>query len=137
MSDNPLAKGSSSDLFGGHTMIRETSSQVIDQLSGGIVAEERTAVARSGFLPDPELLGCLESFAPGATNRILAMAEAEQKERHALDKIGKWLAFIFALIMVGASVYLGRLGHHEVAIAIVAVPVVGVCSVLGINKWKQ
>lgn len=62
--------------------------------------------SRDGYLAFTE-----EATLPGAAERILAMAEREQKNRHVREARGQWMAFLLALLgLVGgvALVYLDK-----------------------------
>lgn len=70
----------------------------------------------SGPLPPPKHLSGHERIAPGAAERMIAMAEKRQDNRHEMDqgvlqveakdrKLGMWLGFgAFALLVSGAVV---------------------------------
>ena len=80
----------------------------------------------SGPLPPPQFFQAYEATLPGAAERILAMAEREQKSRHVREARGQWMAFLLALLgLLGgvALVYLDKslegLAAMVVSIAIV------------------
>lgn len=82
------------------------------------------AVAKrfSGPLPPPEALEHYERVLPGGAERIIAMAEREQKHRHGVEqrtsRVGAWIgpvglvfAFLLAALALGGSIWLISNGH--------------------------
>lgn len=80
----------------------------------------------SGPIPHPELLKGYESVKQGFAERIVSMAEEQQKHRFECEnkmvegtvsesKRGQWMAFIVAIIFVVAAVALGLYGHDWLA----------------------
>lgn len=80
----------------------------------------------SGPIPHPRLLQEYENVKNGFAERIVSMAEKEQKHRHKCeDKMvkstsnsaarGQWFAFIIAILFLGASVFLGLNGQPWLA----------------------
>lgn len=78
--------------------------------------------AFSGPIPHPELLQGYESVKPGFAERIVVMAEEQQKHRFDCEdkmvkgtvsesKRGQWMAFIIAILFLIGSIALGLLGH--------------------------
>lgn len=76
----------------------------------------------SGPIPHPELLQGYESVKQGFAERIVSMAEEQQKHRFECEnkmvagtvsesKRGQWMAFIVAMLFLGAAVVLGLYGH--------------------------
>jgi uncharacterized membrane protein len=74
-------------------------------------------IARSAPLPTPQDLAAYERVAPGAAERILAMAEAQTRHRRELERSvvfnniaserrAQWLAFCIALVVSGSGTYL-------------------------------
>lgn len=87
------------------------------QEESGLEREERQLIARyasfSGPLPPPAALEQYNEVLPGSAERILAMAENEQRHRHSYDNgllglftRGQWFAFILGLAAIGAGTYL-------------------------------
>lgn len=60
----------------------------------------------SGPIPPPEMLGGYERVLPGASDRILSMAEREQNHRHAEKMRGQIFAFLIAAALTCLSAYL-------------------------------
>lgn len=76
----------------------------------------------SGPIPHPELLQGYEDVKQGFAERIVSMAEEQQKHRFECEnkmvagtvsesKRGQWMAFIVAVLFLIAAVVLGLLGH--------------------------
>lgn len=106
---------------------------------GALITVERSYSSFRGPLPHPDLYGGYENVLPGSAERILAMAEYQQKEdsdarkeddalksksldnEHDIIKgvnrsrlTGQWLAFIFLILISGGLLALIYLGHTEV-----------------------
>lgn len=80
----------------------------------------------SGPIPHPETLQAYNLVVSGAAERIIAMAESEAAHLHAMEKAvleahksevktGQWMAFVLAIIAIGAAVYLSIIGAYWVA----------------------
>lgn len=76
----------------------------------------------SGPLPPPSYLREYDTIVSGAADRIISMAEAEQKHRHRWERsalnnttIGLWFGFLIALGLVGGGVYSVYIGQPYVA----------------------
>lgn len=95
-------------------------------------------VAYSGPIPPPEHFAQYESVLPGASERILAMAEREQEHRHHNDRefnklsfIGLWIGSILTLILIGVSAYAIYSGATSIGGAIItAIVLISVIYVL-------
>lgn len=107
-------------------------------------AEQLAVVYRgaswSGPLPPPEVFQQYDAIAPGATNRILAMAENRQQHRIDMEKAasaredkilasdvsqskrGLWFAFISALFVIGSGAFLILLGKGVWGLAVILTP---------------
>jgi uncharacterized membrane protein len=81
------------------------------------LTRQEIAITRSAPLPTPEELAAYERVAPGAAERILAMAEAQTRHRRELESAvvlnnisserrAQWLAFCLALVVSGNGTYL-------------------------------
>ncbi len=77
-------------------------------MAGRQITIEQFVEATSGPLPDPKILKAYDDILPGAANRIVAMAEAEQKHQHGLQdaivgshfvatRLGQIFAFVIGL----------------------------------------
>ena len=97
-------------------------------------------------LPPPEILKAYEIILPGVADRILAIAEEEQRERfrredhrheealrgetHAFQatRCGQWLAFIAVLVLALAAVGCAVLNMPSVGTALAGATIVGVVT---------
>ena len=83
----------------------------------------------SGPLPPPQFFQAYETTLPGAAERILTMAEREQKSRHSREARGQWMAFLLALLgLLGgmALVYVDKSLEGLAAMLISIAIVIGV-----------
>ncbi len=101
------------------------------------------AAAFSGPLPPPSMYEQNEVVLEGSAERILSMAEKEQRHRvdwegKALEsasgetKRGQWLGFLVVIICLDSTVYLSAYGHEWVA-AVIA----GSCAVGILGRFLQ
>ncbi len=68
----------------------------------GQVTTQRSVVAEyQGPIPPPQMLARYEEIVPGAGERILAMAEKEQQNRHSMN----WLGLIGGSLLWGGVLY--------------------------------
>lgn len=103
-----------------------------------------------GPVPDPDSLAKYESIQPGFANRLIAMAEKEQSERHASNRLvienesqlekmkltnfkrGQYFGFFALLVIVALCVYAMYLGHPIqaawIAVAVITTTVVAFIS---------
>lgn len=99
----------------------------------------------SGPLPPPDDLAKYNDAVPDAAERIIAMAEKEQENRHRLqgeelklrrtvETRGQMLGFVLALLFTFASVFLAYLGHLKLALAFGAPLIIGICSIFVLRK---
>lgn len=76
----------------------------------------------SGPIPHPDLLQGYENVKQGFAERIVSMAEAQQKHRFECEdkmvsgtvlesKRGQWMAFVIAILFLIGSIALGLFGH--------------------------
>lgn len=86
----------------------------------------------SGPLPAPSDLAAYKEIMQDAPERIMVMAEKEQKHRHTIEQkivnngsreslIGQFLAFIIAFSFLIAAVYLAMNGHEVVAVSLIGI----------------
>lgn len=83
----------------------------------------------SGPLPPPRFFQAYEATLPGAAERILAMAEREQKSRHVREARGQWMAFLLALLGLLGGV---ALVYWDKSLEGLAAMVVSVAIVIGV-----
>jgi uncharacterized membrane protein len=101
----------------------------------------------SGPIPHPDILAGYEKIVPGAAERIIQMAESEQKHRHCLEntalqadiseaKRGQILAFSIGSVVVAIGAYTAINGAPLGGGLIGGVGVAGLVSafILGRNK---
>lgn len=85
------------------------------------------------------MFGDYDQVLPGAAERILTMAENEQRHRSAWDttalrtsmrntNLGQWLGFVTAFVCVLSAVLLAINGATVVAVALVAVSATGLAG---------
>ena len=79
---------------------------------------------RAGPLPDPEDLARFEQVVPGLANRIVNMAEENQRDRLRSNAtirrtiaMGQVFAFLVSLGAIGAGTYLASIGHSSQGVA--------------------
>ena len=91
----------------------------------------------SGPIPHPRILFGINEIVPGAAREIVDMAKAEQLHRHRIDNLttifpytGMVSGTVGLLSCIGGAVFMGATGHDNVAISLVAVPVIGAIGIL-------
>ena len=96
------------------------------------VSKDEAPRKRSHFLlPPPAILEAYEQMAPGATERLIEMAESEQTHRHKWEdralrayvwsnRLGMIFGSLVAISIVLATIYLASLGDNKTALAIAA-----------------
>lgn len=76
----------------------------------------------SGPLPHPDILLGYENISSGFAERIMSMAEEQQRHRFECDKKlikgtiseskrGQWMAFVIAILFLAGSITLSLFGH--------------------------
>lgn len=100
---------------------------------------QKKSVQFSGPLPPPADLQAYEKTLPGLAERIVVMAETEQRERNRLeaDQLekafavefrGQIFAFLCVLLLAGSAVACAFLGVPSVGIALAGVTLAGVVA---------
>lgn len=91
----------------------------------------------SGPLPPPSYLRDYETIVVGAADRIITMAENEQKHRHRWElsalrntTVGLWFGFAIAIGLVGGGIYSVSIGQPYVAGIFLAASAVGMVPAL-------
>ena len=117
----------------------------------------RASVSASwqGPLPPPNLLRDYNEAFPGCAERIVAMAEAESRERHDENrhqresvrlivagdvysqKIGLWLAFILALVVIGIGGFLIYTGKLAWGTGLISIPLLTLVSLFIYGRKQQ
>lgn len=103
----------------------------------------------SGPLPPPEALQKFNEVIPGGAERILKMAELEQRHRFEREgqalvaavsdtKRGQWLGAVVAVVAIGGAVAAAFAGAHwSIPVALVSVPVMAMIRALIVAKGPQ
>ncbi len=79
----------------------------------------------SGPIPPPGMLRGYEDVLPGSADRILSMAEREQKYQIAYSILGLLLGFVAALLLIALSAYVVSLGFAWQSVGLI------ICSIAG------
>lgn len=107
-----------------------------------ITVQHSVSAGWSGPLPPPEALAKFNEVVPNGAERIMAMAEIEQ--RHRIDyettginasvtetRRGQWLGASISLIaIVGAIISIILEAHWAVSCALVGVPILGIIKAI-------
>ena len=102
----------------------------------------------SGPYPPPQLLRGYEDVLPGSADRIIKMAEEQQRHRHHLEKTtvegagkrahqGLWLGFVISLVVLGLGTAVILLGHEAAGATIMSVDVVALAGVFVYGRREQ
>jgi uncharacterized membrane protein len=102
----------------------------------------------SGPLPPAEQMRAYEEVLPGSADRLLTMAEEQQKHRHHLEKTtvegaskraqqGLWLGFVISLVVLGLGTAVILLGYPAAGAAIMSVDVVALAGVFVYGRREQ
>ena len=83
----------------------------------------------SGPIPPPKMFHDYEQVLPGSADRILSMAEHEQKHRIGYEKLGITFAFILALGLIALSFYAISLGYALAGVGVIASSIFTVAGV--------
>ncbi|MBQ7252595.1 MAG: DUF2335 domain-containing protein [Kiritimatiellae bacterium] len=122
--------------------LKRTDAPARQEVSGISIQQQ----IHSGPLPPPEALQLYEAALPGLAERIVSMAEAEQRERfrredfrheeamlasrHAFqaERLGQIFALIASLCLISGSVVCVVLGSPWIGAALAGTTLVGVVS---------
>jgi uncharacterized membrane protein len=140
----------------------DTNMETSPQLKQGeltvtreLLVELRRATIRQGPLPSPEEFGGYDQVLPGAAERILSMAEKEQKHRHDLESQeteqaiavskseiglaanGQRIAAVLFLSIIVGGLALGFLDKVGPSVTALLVGVIGEIAVVFGNIWNQ
>ena len=130
-------------------MVRKEIDQELSQLESQLEPQTRVHVRQSmvriaheiaefsGPLPPPSYLREYDIIIPGAADRIISMAEAEQKHRHHWERsalnhttIGLCFGFLIALCLVGGGIYSIYTGFPAVAAGFLTTGAIGMVPAL-------
>lgn len=102
----------------------------------------------SGPLPHPDILAAYNAAVPGAAQRVIAMAEEQNKHRIALEAIvipnretnsarGQHYALIIGLAAIAAAVICAYLKQPVIGAVVVGTPLCGLSYAFITGKQKQ
>jgi len=102
----------------------------------------------SGSVPPPSVLAEFERALPGAANRIISLAEAQARHRHALElrlagarirtaNRGQWLAFLVVLAGMGCGTWLAVTGQELYGLASVLAPLTAAAALFVYTRRRQ
>jgi len=106
----------------GEIIPKQQRLEVIRRVEALVIKREQF----SGPIAHPDHLKQYEEICPGAADRIIAMAERQQKaeidflakeQQEGSDdrRLGMWLGFVAFLALIGAATFCGLLGHSILA----------------------
>lgn len=130
-------------------VVRQEIDQELSELEPQLEPQARTRVRRlvariahevaefSEPLPPPSYLRDYEAIIAGGADRIIAMAEKEQKHRHDWERsalsnttIGLWFGFVIALGLLGGAIYSVSVGQPYIAGVFLTASAVGMVPAL-------
>lgn len=99
----------------------------------------------TGPLPPPEILAQYNQVSPGAADRIIAMAEDNNRHFQTMDKMtvsstyqerrtGQWCGLIIGLAVMGVCAFGFYLGHATEAAWLGGTTIVGLVSVFVVGR---
>lgn len=115
--------------------VTKISPEDLDDLPEKVRSAVVQASRFSGPLPPPDLYEEYEKVLPGSADRILAMAEKEQSQRHTFEdkmlvqhsgeiKLGQKMGGFVAIICVGGAVVCAISGELVGAVILISTPIV-------------
>lgn len=118
---------------------QEMASQLI------FAMEQSIETSYKGPIPPPDYLNGYKEVLPNAPERILTMAEEQQKHRMAMENMivrrnlqlserGQFFGFIIVLLFLIAAIYLALNNHETLAGIIMGTTLLGVLGVFVLNK---
>lgn len=134
----------------------EIDKQHTDSSSYAASSEEQPTISElrafasfwSAPLPRPEILAKYNEAFPGCAERIVAMAEEQSSHRQKIEaavingnvysqKMGLWLGFVLALIVISSGAWLVYNGRVEWGAGFISVPLIALVSVFVLGKRDQ
>ncbi|WP_304455681.1 DUF2335 domain-containing protein [Nocardiopsis sp. YSL2] len=108
----------------------------------------RTIVETSGPLPQPSILREYDEILPGLADRIVSMAESEQKHRHRIDEVDSRMPFEIAkrgqrygmtsvILVISLSAILVFLGHPTAAVGLASAVLVALAAVFVTGQFSS
>lgn len=132
-------------LFNG--LDKKKRDQIVQAISVGFMHVQKS---HSGPLPDAETLEHYARIIPNGAERVMAMAEKEQKFRHdttttvsrrQLNQIsrGQFFAFALALVGIGGGIFLAYLGKETTGLTTIITSIVALVGAFlyGQNQAKK
>lgn len=122
--------------------------QSLDPKQKDVIVQSIQAIRQESFIgpiPHPDMLRGYEQVKSGFAERIVSMAEQEQKHRFECEKKivngtvsetkrGQWIAFTIAVLFLIAAVALGLYGHDWLAGVIGGGTIVALVTVFVTNR---
>jgi len=114
----------------------------------GMQGVQIQAMLHQGPLPPPDILLAYNAAVPGAAQRIIAMAEDQNRHRMALETTvipnreknaarGQHYALVIALAAISAAVYCARINQPMIGTAVVGPTLCGLIYAFITGKQKQ
>lgn len=138
------------------TESKPTAESVLESLELLPPEERSTVVSRitllqesfSGPMPHPDILKGYEDILPGSAERILQMAENEQKHRHKQEdrickgsveqvKRGQWIALFVVILLTAVATAITLLGQPTVGGIIFGSTIAAVAAIFIISKNRD
>ena len=131
----------------------EENTDILDDLSPAALnileREFQTSIQKESFsgpLPHPRILKGYDDINKGFAERVLKMAEDEQRHRHhydeeilkstkSADKRGQWMGFSIAIVFGVAATWLGLTGNQVVASILGGLDIVSLVTVYVTNQY--
>lgn len=107
--------------------VPEEGERSPEEEAGGHIVHAEAFYAYRGPLPDARQMEHYERVLPGASDRIVTMAESEEEHRHFIEKRGQILAAALPIffVLLGAVVFLASGSWAGVALAAVGLTPAG------------
>ncbi|MCY4246499.1 MAG: DUF2335 domain-containing protein [Chloroflexi bacterium] len=80
---------------------------------------EQQVAYYSGPLPPPSMMREYEEVLPGSADRILSLAEQQQKQYATYENRGLLFGFLAVLVLMGLSAFLASLGLASASVAVI------------------
>ncbi|HLS29393.1 MAG TPA: DUF2335 domain-containing protein [Flavobacteriaceae bacterium] len=131
------------DIFKG--IPEEKRHEILSEFVSITYQEEHS---HSGPLPSPEAIGKYNTIIPDGADRIMKMAEKQQKHRMTIESsiiksqskqsgLGQWFGLIIGIVGIGCGTFLAYSGATTVGGIIAGGTVVSLVSVFVIGRKRQ
>ncbi len=97
----------------------------VDVLNRRLLPASSAEADAGALLLPPELMRAYEEVLPGSADRILTMAEREQKLRATYENLGLVFGFVAALALIALSAYVVSLGFAWQSVGIIIGSIAG------------